>query len=148
MVQFSQLYTGGLESNDKRQMWPHARDMQDSLGFWNPRREFRIPGSGFDPLSVELGFWISIESAESRIPQAKFSRIGRQVFCYSCFSYFFEVNVCNFMKFHKITFCWKIKISPHLIVIGIPESEQFLLVKSRILGSGIQNAVIGNPESR
>ena len=66
MAQFSQLYTGGLESNDKRQLWPLARDMQDSLGFWNPRREFRIPGSGFHPLSVELGFWISIESAGSR----------------------------------------------------------------------------------
>ena len=42
----------------------------------------------------------------------------------------------------------KIRISPNLTVIGIPESEKFLLVKSRSLGSGIQNAVIGNPESR
>ena len=49
--------------------------MQDSLGFWNPRREFRIPGSGFLTLTVEHGFWIPIESAGSRIPQAKFSRI-------------------------------------------------------------------------
>ena len=31
---------------------------QDSLGFWNPRRGFRISGTGFQSLSVELGFWI------------------------------------------------------------------------------------------
>ena len=28
-----------------------------SLGFWTPRRRFRIPGIGFQSLSVELGFW-------------------------------------------------------------------------------------------
>ena len=29
-------------------------------GFWTPSRGFRIPGTGFQSLSVELGFWISI----------------------------------------------------------------------------------------
>ena len=30
----------------------------DSLGSWTPRRGFRMPGTGFQSLSVELGFWI------------------------------------------------------------------------------------------
>ena len=75
MVQFSQLYTGGLESNDKRQLWPLARDMQDSLGFWNPRREFRIPGSGFHPWQWNLDSGFQSKAQDPGIPQAKFSRI-------------------------------------------------------------------------
>ena len=39
---------------------PHVREFQDSLRFWIPRRGFRIPGTGFQPLSVELGFCIPI----------------------------------------------------------------------------------------
>ena len=35
-----------------------CQGIRDSLGFWNPRRGFRIPGTGFPSLSVELGFWI------------------------------------------------------------------------------------------
>ena len=36
----------------------HVRD----LGFWIPRRGFRIPDTGFKYLSIELGFWIPIFS--------------------------------------------------------------------------------------
>ena len=32
----------------------------DSLGFWIPRCGFRIPGTGFHYLSVELGFWFQL----------------------------------------------------------------------------------------
>ena len=35
---------------------------QDSLGLWISRRGFRIPDTGFQSLSVELGFWIPIVS--------------------------------------------------------------------------------------
>ena len=41
---------------------PMYKGIQDSLGFWIPRRGFRIPGTGFQSLSVELGFWIPIVS--------------------------------------------------------------------------------------
>ena len=37
---------------------PMYKGIQDSLGFWIPRRGFRIPGTGLQSLSVELGFWI------------------------------------------------------------------------------------------
>ena len=59
--------------------------IQDSLGFWIPRRGFRIPGTGFKFLSLELGFWIPIVSESLagflqlypgfQIPQAKIYRI-------------------------------------------------------------------------
>ena len=39
---------------------PHGN--QDILGFWIPRRGCRIAGTGFQSLSVELGFWIPIVS--------------------------------------------------------------------------------------
>ena len=39
-----------------------CKGIQDSLGFWIPRHGFRIPGTGFQSLSVELGFWIPIAS--------------------------------------------------------------------------------------
>ena len=37
-----------------------CKGIQDSLRFWIPRRGFRIPVTGFQSLSVELGpgFWI------------------------------------------------------------------------------------------
>ena len=44
---------------------PHVRDFLDSLGFWMPRRGLiysRFPGTGFQYVSVELGFWIPIVS--------------------------------------------------------------------------------------
>ena len=44
-----------------------CKGIQDSVGFWIPRRGFRIPGTGFQSLSVEVGFWISIVSG---IPDA------------------------------------------------------------------------------
>ena len=42
-----------------------CKGIQGSLGFWIPRRGFRIPGAGFQSLSVEVGFWISIVSGIS-----------------------------------------------------------------------------------
>ena len=36
------------------------KGIQDSIGFWIPRRGFRIPGTGFQALSAELGFWIPV----------------------------------------------------------------------------------------
>ena len=39
-----------------------CKGIQDSLGFWIPSRWFRIPGSGFQSVSVEFGFWIPIVS--------------------------------------------------------------------------------------
>ena len=39
---------------------PSKKRIQDSLGFWTPRRGFRIPGTGFRYLSVELEFWIQV----------------------------------------------------------------------------------------
>ena len=44
------------------------KGIQDSLGLWIPRRGFRILGTGFQYLSVELGFWIPIVSG---IPDSK-----------------------------------------------------------------------------
>ena len=52
-----------------------CKGIQDSLGFWIPRHGFRIPGTGFQSLSVEPGFWIPIASGVadslSCIPDAK-----------------------------------------------------------------------------
>ena len=39
-----------------------CKGIQQSLGFRIPHQGFRIPGSWFHCLSVELGFWISILS--------------------------------------------------------------------------------------
>ena len=39
-----------------------CKGIQGSVGFWTPRRGFRIPGTGFQSLSVELGFWTPIVS--------------------------------------------------------------------------------------
>ena len=46
-------------------VWPkvaHVRGIKHTLGFWIPHHWFRIPGTGFQSLSVELGLWISIVS--------------------------------------------------------------------------------------
>ena len=40
---------------DKIRIPPWKR-IQDNLGFWIPHRGFRILGTGFHSLSVELGF--------------------------------------------------------------------------------------------
>ena len=52
----------------------HCKRIQDSW-FWIPYRGFRIPGTGFQCLSVELGFWIQIVSgipdSLSCIPDSK-----------------------------------------------------------------------------
>ena len=39
---------------------PHSlsKGIRDSLGFWIPRRGFRILGTAFQSFSVELGLWI------------------------------------------------------------------------------------------
>ena len=39
-----------------------CKEIQDSFGFWIPSHGFRIPGTGFQSLSVEIGFWIPIVS--------------------------------------------------------------------------------------
>ena len=41
---------------------PMYKENQDSLGFWISRSGFRIPDTGFQSLSEELGFWIPIVS--------------------------------------------------------------------------------------
>ena len=62
------------------------KEIQDSLGFWIPRCGFRIPGTGFQFLSVELEFWIPIVSgipdSLSCIPDSKAqdSRFHQQKF--------------------------------------------------------------------
>ena len=48
-----------------------CKGIQDSLGFWIPRCRFRISGSGFQTLSLEFGFRISIVIG-IRIPWAVF----------------------------------------------------------------------------
>ena len=44
-----------------------CKGIQDSLGFWIPSHWFRIPGSGFQSVLAEFGFWIPIVS---RIPHS------------------------------------------------------------------------------
>ena len=41
---------------------PMYKENRDSLGFWISRSGFRIPDTGFQSLSEELGFWIPIVS--------------------------------------------------------------------------------------
>ena len=43
-------------------MLTSCKGIQDSLGLWIPRCGFWIPGTGFQSLQVELGFWILIVS--------------------------------------------------------------------------------------
>ena len=54
-------------------------EIQDSLGFWIPRSGFQIPGTVFQYLSVELGFWTPIVSgipdSMSCIPDSILSKI-------------------------------------------------------------------------
>ena len=51
---------------------PHVREFK-TLGSWIPHRGFQIPGTGFQSLSVELGFLIplSCENPESCIADSK-----------------------------------------------------------------------------
>ena len=63
-----------------------CKGIKDTLGFWIPRRGFRIPATGFRSLSVELGLWISIVSGSpdflSCIPDSKAqdSRFHKHIF--------------------------------------------------------------------
>ena len=66
-----------------------CKGIQDIPGFWIPCYWFQIPGSGFQSLSVELGFWIPIASGipdslsgirdsktkDSGIPKLNFPRL-------------------------------------------------------------------------
>ena len=62
------------------------KGIPDSFGFWIPRRGFRIPGTGFQSLPVERGFWIPIASgipdSMSCTPDSKThgSRFSKQTF--------------------------------------------------------------------
>ena len=47
---------------------PMYKENPDSLGYWIPRRGFRIPRTGFQSLSVGLGFWIPIVSGIQNSP--------------------------------------------------------------------------------
>ena len=72
------------------------RKSKTVLDSWIPRRGFRIPRTGFQPLSVELGFFDSNRSWDSgflepysgfqspgfQIPQANISRIAESEFPY------------------------------------------------------------------
>ena len=41
-------------------VFPYLKWIQDSLGFWIAYCRFRISGTGFQSLSLEIGFWIPI----------------------------------------------------------------------------------------
>ena len=68
------------------QLFAAFKGIQDSPGFWIPILRFRIPGTGFLSLSVELGFRILIVSAGahhdgllvSEIPDSKAQDSGMQ----------------------------------------------------------------------
>jgi len=40
--------------NWKSEISPHVRRIQDSVGFWIPRRGFQIPGTGFQSLQFKV----------------------------------------------------------------------------------------------
>ena len=54
------FFTNLISTNDdtlinwKSQISPHVRGIQDSLGFWIPRRGFQIPGPGFQSLQFKV----------------------------------------------------------------------------------------------
>jgi len=70
-----------------------CKGIQDSLEFWIPRCRFRISGSGFQTLSLEFGFWISIVIgiripwAVFQIPKAKIPDSTSKRFPYSGIPY-------------------------------------------------------------
>ena len=41
-------------------VFPYLKGIQDSLGFWIAYCRFRISGTGFQSLSLEIGFWTPI----------------------------------------------------------------------------------------
>ena len=53
-------FTNLISTNDdtlinwKSEISPHVRGIQDSLGFWIPRRGFQIPGPGFQSLQFKV----------------------------------------------------------------------------------------------
>ena len=60
--------------------------VQNSLGFWIPRRGFLIPGTGFQSLSLALGFWILIVGG---IPESVSSAPAKRF----CFYHFLTSSV-------------------------------------------------------
>ena len=74
-------------------LFTSCEGIQDRLGFWIPRCGFQIPGTVFQSLSVELGFWISLVSgipdSMSCIPDSKTRDSGfhKQIFPVSGFPY-------------------------------------------------------------
>ena len=65
---------------------PHEREYNDSLRFRIPHYGFRIPGTGFQSLLVEFGFWIPIVNG---ILDSNFQDFGfyKQTFPESGFPY-------------------------------------------------------------
>ena len=59
-LQFVQSVTGKTYLELRWVFFAPCKGIQDSLGFWIPSRWFRIPGSGFQSVSVEFGLWIPI----------------------------------------------------------------------------------------
>ena len=51
-----------ISSSNKKLIIALCKGIEDSLGFWFRGLEFQIPGTGFQSVSVELGFWIPIFS--------------------------------------------------------------------------------------
>ena len=76
------------------------KGIQDSLGFWIPRLVFRILGTGFQYLSVKLGFWIlivrAIPDSLSGIPDSQ-PRIPD-----STFKFFFGFRVPQAKKWGEV----------------------------------------------
>ena len=72
---FSRPY-GARERTWERGCVSSCEGIQDSLGFWIACHGFRIPDTGLQSLSVELGLWISpivkrIPDPLSYIPDSK-----------------------------------------------------------------------------
>ena len=51
-----------ISSSNKKLIIALCKGIEDGLGFWFRGLEFQIPGTGFQSLSVELGFWVPIFS--------------------------------------------------------------------------------------
>ena len=60
--------------------------VQNSLGFWIPRRGFLIPGTGFQSFSLARGFWILIVGG---IPESVSSAPAKRF----CFYHFLTSSV-------------------------------------------------------
>ena len=99
------------------------KEIQDSLGFWIPRCEFRIPGTGFQFLSVELEFWIPIVSGipdslscipdskaqDSGFHQKKFPDSEILIPLYGVISIFFHYSLF-WITWVTVLLCWHILV--------------------------------------